>query len=143
MILNLGGRKMTRGEYKTPGKQQLVDFLYENRDRDFTVEQIVDGLSGKDGAPGKSTVYRLVSKLLESGEIRRFEHPSSSSFVYQYSEHTPDCEHHFHLKCVKCGRLIHMDCEKMTAVKAHILKEHDFIIGGELVINGICVACSK
>ena len=134
---------MNRGEYNTAGKQQVVDFLSKYRDRDFTVEQIVEGLSSSDTAPGKSTVYRIIGRLLGSGEIRRFESQTTSNFVYQYSERTPECEHHFHLKCVKCGRLIHMDCEKMASVREHILKEHGFIIGGEQIINGICASCAE
>lgn len=134
---------MSRSEYNTAQKQQLIDFLAMHSDRDFTVEQIVEGLSESPMSPGKSTVYRLIGKLLESGEIRRFESPVSSSFVYQYSEKRPDCENHFHLKCVICGRLIHMECEQLSAVKEHILQEHDFIIGGEQVISGLCVACRR
>ena len=134
---------MARGEYNTAGKQQIVAFLSKHREHDFTIEQIVDGLSASDDAPGKSTVYRIIGRLLESGEIRRFESKQNSNFVYQYVERTPECEHHFHLKCVKCGRLMHMDCEKMADVKEHILKEHGFIIGGEQVINGICSSCAR
>ena len=81
---------------------------------------------------------------MQSGVIRRFETPGVKSFVYQYANHHDNCDSHYHLKCVKCGRLIHLECSKLDEVRAHIISEHDFIIGcGESVIYGQCTACAN
>lgn len=129
-------------EYNTEQKRMITDYLKTHGDRHFTVEEISEAV-GRQGA-GKSTVYRQISKLLEAGVIRRFESPSSSSFVYQYAGANEDCCRHYHLKCVKCGRLIHMKCERLDEVREHIIRDHDFIIGyGSSVIYGECTSCAS
>ena len=132
---------MKRTAYMTGQKKQILDFLIAHKDRHFTVEEILDALSDGEAKPGKSTVYRQIARLLEDGVIRRFEAADSDSFVYQYAVGV-NCEHHFHLKCSRCGKLIHMECDRLQTVRDHILEEHGFLIGGSSVIYGICADCA-
>lgn len=131
-------------EYNTEPKKLINDFLKQNSDRHFTVDEIAEAVCSGDKSAGKSTVYRHVSKLLESGVIRRFETSGVKSFVYQYAGVNEHCDSHYHLKCVKCGRLIHLECAKMDEVRQHILADHDFIIGSNrAVLYGECGSCAK
>lgn len=128
-------------EYNTEQKRRIVSFLSANRDRHFTVEEIAEAVCNASNL-GKSTVYRHISKLLETGEVRRFEVNNSRNFVYQYADAHENCGEHYHLKCVKCGRFIHMECMKLDTVREHIKKEHGFIIGcDKAVIYGRCSDC--
>ncbi len=128
-------------EYNTEQKCAIINFLKENSDRHFTVEEISNTVC-KNGA-GKSTVYRHVSRLLEAGVIRRFETPENRKFVYQFANTHEHCDSHFHMKCIKCGRLLHVECAKLDDVCEHIRIEHDFIIGfGRSVLYGECCDCA-
>lgn len=128
--------------YNTEQKKKVIDFFYSNRDRHYTITEIADAVV--DSGAGKSTVYRHVSNLLKSGVIRRFETGESRQFVYQFADADDSCDRHYHLKCVKCGRLIHMECVHLDDVNAHIKAEHDFVIGsGRAVIYGECVSCAS
>ncbi len=127
--------------YMTNHKKRILDFLSQHRDRHFTIEEIVDALSVGDTRPGRSTVYRQMSALLDDGVVRRFEAPHLNCFVYQYAVGV-NCEHHFHLKCSRCGKLVHMECEQLKEVQHHILEEHGFRIGGSSIIYGICADCA-
>lgn len=130
-----------RKEYSTEQKRAVLDFFKTNREHHFTAAQVADAVC-ENGA-GKSTVYRHISNLLESGTIRRFETGDIRQFVYQYADVHEDCDRHYHLKCVKCGRLIHMECAHLDEVRNHIRSEHDFIIGfGKSVLYGECVRCA-
>ena len=136
------GWSIMKKEYNTEPKKLINDFLKQNSDRHFTVDEIAEAVSVGEKSAGKSTVYRHVSKLLESGSVRRFETPGVKSFVYQYADVTDLCDDHYHLKCIKCGRLIHLECAKMDEVKKHILSDHDFIIGFDrAVLFGQCASC--
>ena len=128
--------------YNTEQKKRVIDFFYRNRDRHYTIAEISDAVA-ENGA-GKSTVYRHVSDLLKNGVIRRFETGESRQFVYQFADANDSCDRHYHLKCVKCGRLIHMECVHLDDVSAHIKAEHDFVIGsGRAVLYGECVSCAS
>lgn len=128
-------------EYNTEQKRRIIEFLKSHSDRHFTTDEISKAIC-VDGA-GKSTVYRQISKLFKTGIIRRFEAVGSKSFVYQYAGVQDDCDHHYHLKCVKCGRLIHMECARLDEVSEHISKEHDFLIGyGQSILYGECSKCA-
>lgn len=130
-------------EYNTEQKRKIIDFLKINSERHFTIDEIAESVCEEETL-GKSTVYRQVSKLLESGDIRRFEASNSKSFVYQYANVKASCNDHYHLKCVDCGRLIHMECVKLDKVREHIKKEHGFIVGCDRsVIYGKCAECAK
>lgn len=128
--------------YMTGHKKRILDFLIRNKDHHYTVDEIISALSVGDTKPGKSTVYRQISSLLEDGVIRRFEAADSDSFVYQYAVGV-GCEHHFHLKCSRCGNLLHMECDKLDEVRRHILSDHGFLIGGSSIIYGVCAGCQK
>ena len=63
---------------------------------------------------------------------------------YQYFDGTGDCHRHYHLKCLKCGKLLHAECEFLNDLSEHIEKEHDFVIDGEkTVLYGICGECRR
>lgn len=127
-------------EYKTEQKSAVIDFFRENRERHFSVSEVADAVC-KNGI-GKSTVYRVITNLLETKVVRRFETPDSRKFVYQFADIHDNCNEHYHLKCVKCGRLIHMECPKLDKACAHIMEEHNFVIGhGQAVLYGECVSC--
>lgn len=127
-------------QYNTEQKRMIIEFLKTHSQQHFSVDEITSAVC-KDGA-GKSTVYRQVSKLLEAGIIRRFETKGKSSFVYQYADAHTDCDQHYHLKCVKCGRLIHMECSHLKEVEQHIVSEHNFFLGhSDSVLYGQCVSC--
>ncbi len=131
-----------RKEYKTGSKAALLEFMERHKDRHFTIDEIINEMKKEGLEPSKSTVYRLVSKLTENNTLKRFESFDKDSFVYQYAAFPFECEMHFHLKCTRCGKLIHMECEKMSALREHILSDHGFIIGGGAMINGICLDCT-
>ena len=131
-------------EYKTEQKNTVLNFLKNNCENHFTVEQVVQNLKTLDGCPGKSTIYRIINNLVESGTVRRFQSNSEKKFVYQYAHLSDNCQHHYHLKCTDCGKLIHMECEHLNDVCRHIKAEHGFVIAtGNSVIYGCCSKCSK
>jgi len=128
-------------EYRTDNKRIVTEFFYRNRDRHFTTDAVKEQLESEGSSIPKSSLYRIIGNLCRAGIIRRFESHESNCFVYQYANFTSSCDMHFHLKCIECGKLIHLECKHMNELKKHIIKEHGFIIGGEGIINGICEKC--
>ena len=86
-------------QYATEQKKILIDFLREHRESAFSVEEIVTELQRTDGekVPATSTVYRLITKLVEEGAVKRFVRGHSRQFLYQIVE-DEHCRSHLHLR---------------------------------------------
>ncbi len=144
------------GTYKTEGRERLVRFLNGHPDRQFTVDELAEEMrrslddgttraepATADAGRGKSTLYRHLSELCRDGTVRKYRSDTQSAYVYQYIGRG-DCEHHFHLKCVVCGRLLHLDCMVSEELLAHIREDHGFSVdSGRSILYGVCNGCRK
>ena len=124
--------------YKTGKKELIVELLSKNADRSYTIEEISDAVTF-DGR-GKSTVYRLVSELVESGSLRRLSDGKTRHCTYQYVG-DERCHKHLHLKCKECGRLIHLDEGITRAFEKKILTLGGFCIEEGSFLFGTCSEC--
>ncbi len=126
----------------TQQKKLLLDFLKSHPDTPFSVEELTKQLeSTSETTPGKSTVYRLIGQLVESGTVKRFVKGNSRQFLYQIAG-GEECHHHLHLKCTSCGKLLHMGHSLSNQVLSEILGESDFSVEVEsTTLFGCCRDC--
>ena len=127
--------------YRTEQKKILMDFLSQNRDRSLTIDEITAGVESSGTTLARSTVYRLVSRLVEDGALRKFVKSDARAASYQLAacEH---CESHLHLKCVECGKLFHMDEEISDELVSKIRACSAFSVDEEeSVLYGKCSSC--
>lgn len=130
-------------EYATEQKKMLSDFLKSHAERAFSMEELIEALRDTygAGAPGSSTVYRLMTRLVEEGSVKRFVKGHSRCFLYQgvRDEH---CRSHLHLKCTECGRLVHLDERVSETLLDTIRSNSDFSVNEEeTVLFGACASC--
>lgn len=135
---------MKRGQYKTRGRAQLLAHLEATADVPRTAKEICSVLCwGEDGL-STSSVYRMLSELCEAGEVKRHRLPSpAEGYAYQYVGNAHRCESHFHLHCLCCGGVTHLECGCGNEIAAHLAREHGFLPDrGRSVIYGTCAACA-
>lgn len=125
--------------YKTGKRELIVSWLMKNRENAYSLEEICGAVT--DGT-GKSTVYRLVSELVDSGLLRRIADGKSRRVTYQYVGDL-HCKDHLHLKCMGCGRLIHLDAESSRRVGQTLMGSKSFEIDTEAFLWGRCADCSE
>ena len=129
--------------YQTEQKKKLLEFLSEERERAHTVEEAVASLRERCGesAPGKSTVYRLMQKLVEEGAVKRLSEGNSRRFVYQLMA-GEDCGAHLHMKCCACGRLFHLEKRVSHQIAHTLATAGGFSLNeADTVLFGECAAC--
>lgn len=127
---------MQRKEYETRQRDELLGFFRARPDKCFSAPEI---LRAPEITLGQATVYRLLARFAEDGELVKFVSPGTGA-LYQYKK--DDCRSHFHLKCTSCGKLIHMDCTFMKEMEAHIFAAHDFAVDNSMTtIYGLCGQC--
>ena len=135
---------MEENAYKTKQRQYIYDFLKENCETAFTIDEITEKIGKQNVSVGRTTVYRNVEKLVQSGQVRKFIDQKGKSSTFQFVEQHTHCSEHIHLKCVGCGKFIHLDCELMENVNNHILEEHGFCIdNSKSLLFGLCEDCMK
>lgn len=131
-------------EYETKQRRILLDYLNTHPDRGFSVEELFDRLSSEHAAdivPGKSTIYRLIARLVSEGLVKRFAGDQGRQFVYQIVACSA-CDAHLHLKCIRCGSLYHMDHAASEQIMREVLKESEFALDEkETVLFGVCKGC--
>jgi Fur family ferric uptake transcriptional regulator len=124
--------------YNTPMRTQIVAFFENNRERAFSLEEICSCLA-PDGK-GKSTIYRLVSRLVDAGCVRRVADGKTRHVTYQFIG-GEKCSEHLHLKCVDCGKLIHLD-ENISHAFGQALKDsRGFFLDEGALLFGKCSDC--
>ena len=129
--------------YNTKQHSALIDFIESNSDKTFSVKDITDTICIAHNI-GKSTVYRLVSKLVDDGLLQRMNGNDGKSVVYRYTSDKNKCNCHFHLKCESCGKFEHLDCDIFAQVRSHISSHHGFDIDTKkTVIYGLCSECNS
>ncbi len=130
--------------YKTRQREIIENCLKENRNIHMTVDDIVLSLSKNNAPVGRTTVYRTLEKMVKENKVRKYVTGNNDSACFQYLEKYNDCHNHFHLKCVDCGKLLHVDCEKINQLSKHIADEHEFSIDMlQTVIYGKCKMCGE
>lgn len=128
--------------YKTRQRALVEQALRESAGRHITAEELTERLSRGGAAVGRTTVYRCLERLVEEGRAQKYTAVGESA-CYQYLNGDGYCEH-FHLKCTGCGRLIHIECEQLSALAEHIQAEHSFAVDKlKTVLYGLCGDCAK
>ena len=110
--------------------------------RPLTIEQLLKLSKGK---LAQSTLYRVINDLREFDLITEFTTPENTIVV---ELNTEDSNHHHHIFCEKCGRII--DIELDSQLEDDIEKEVRniegryslSIRGHSLELIGICDTCN-
>ena len=129
-------------EYNTRQKEYILEYLRANDRRHVSVGDILEHLRQTGREVGTTTVYRYLDRLTRSGEVRKYVIDETSGACYQYISDSDGCLEHFHLKCIRCGRLLHVNCNYLKEAGEHILAHHGFHVDrSKTVFYGICETC--
>lgn len=131
--------------YQTKQGAEIAALLQQYAEAHLTVEDIVRLLQERGCQVGKTTVYRHLDKLVAAGQVRKYFADSENGACYQYAADCPaDVPAHYHLKCTVCDALLHVSCDYLDKIAAHMLKQHGFFLSAErTILYGICNTCQK
>ena len=127
--------------YNTKQKQLIYEFLKTNSDKCLTVSDISLYLANSDKRVGLTTIYRYLDELENNGIIRKYLADSKKGYNYQFVL-SEDCSFHYHLKCLKCSKIIHAECLELGEINKHLYSSHNFYVdSAKTVIYGLCKEC--
>ena len=130
-----------KGHRKTQPRNRIAARLAElaASGQDFSVEDLWRDLQKFDPRLGRATVFRAVEMLVNMGLLNRIEF-SDGSHTYRACGDN----HHHHLTCKKCHRVVDVDVCIPDAQLVEIGERTDFEIEGHsLVLFGVCADCRE
>lgn len=129
-----------KATYQTHPRKLIEDFLRENGDSQYTIEEIIKGVNVGDEHLAQSSAYRIVNKLVAEGVLRKV--PSEDGQL-RYGILKNECHDHLHLKCTQCGKVLHADHEVMENAK-HFMDATGFDLDFDrTILVGKCPDCRK
>lgn len=135
---------MAGSSYVTASRRKILDFLKESDERSVTAADVDAYLKAQNSEVNITTVYRYLDKLAKEGTIMKYVAEKGGQSAYQYVNPARRCSEHLHLKCLKCGRIIHLDCQFMKEISNHMSKDHGFSLHCEnSILYGICRECRE
>ena len=129
--------------YKTVSHKKIIEYLSDNKDKVVTVNDIDTYLEDQGAKVNSSTIYRYLNKLSDEGQVMKYVAQKGEMSTFQYvGDKVSNCREHIHLRCVRCGKIIHLDCSFMKEISDHIMEHHGFELQCESsVLYGICNEC--
>ncbi len=130
-----------KGRRKTRARDRIASRLAElaSSGQDFSVEDLWHDLQRFDPCLGRATVFRAVEILFKMGLLNRIEFADGSHTYRACGD-----EHHHHLTCRKCHRVVEVDVCIPEDQFSRIGERTDFKIEGHsLVLFGVCADCRE
>lgn len=128
--------------YTTKSKKYILEFLQKNIHTTVSAADILDYLAANGVEVNFTTVYRNLNRLLKEKKVIKLTDEKGEKAMYQLAEGCKGCHDHIHIQCVKCGKLLHLDCDFMTDIKHHLEASHGFVLKCDRsVLYGICENC--
>lgn len=92
----------------------------------------------KDSSIGHTTVYRTLKLLTEAGLAREVRFGDGKT----YYEHHYNHEHHDHMICTECGKVVEFFSPEIEALQEKVAAEYGFkLTHHSMRILGLCEKC--
>lgn len=131
--------KFKRG-LKTSGKRLFIVDYFVDADRHYTVEELYEEIKKIKPGIGYSTVYRALKLLVSCGLANECSF-DDAAVRYEPVHHA---EHHDHLICRSCGRIIEFENAKIEKLQRDVARRYGFHVSAhKLQLYGECRVCRK
>ena len=102
----------------------------------ITSEQLYQSVRDANPSIGFTTVYRTMKLLCDAGLAS--EHHFDDGMTRYEIKH----EHHDHLVCTKCGKIIEFECQLIETTQIEIAERYEFLVlRHRHELYGHCVDC--
>ena len=129
----LGGAGHQRGA----AREAVIDTL-EGQECALTAIEIEDIMRAADRRVARASVYRILDLLAHHRLVTRIE---VGEGITRYERAQPD-DHHHHLVCDRCGRLVPFDDAAIEDAIGRLSGRVDFAVHGhEVTLHGVCELC--
>jgi Fur family transcriptional regulator, ferric uptake regulator len=128
----------SRGQRVTQERLALFEEIFAQH-KHIDAEELLAAMKSRGLKISRATVYRNLDLLVECGMVRK-QRLGHDRFLY---EHVHGGQHHDHLVCAACGRVVEFVSPGITALQSEICRAHGFVpTRHTLQISGLCNDCA-
>jgi Fur family ferric uptake transcriptional regulator len=118
----------------TKQREAILDVFLEAKGH-ITSEDLYQAVRSRHAQIGYTTVYRTMKLLCEAGLAH--EHNFDGTARYEIAH-----EHHDHLVCTRCGKIIEFECEMIESAQNKIAASYGFrVLRHRHELYGHCAEC--
>lgn len=115
---------LTRRGLKYTRQRQAIAEVFFSSGQHLSLQDLLDLAKARQPSVGYATVYRTMRILAESGLAT--EHKFAEGLV-RYEPAT-EGEHHDHLICVDCGRIVEYEDDRIEELQHELARRHGFVV---------------
>ncbi|MDD3296327.1 MAG: transcriptional repressor [Candidatus Omnitrophica bacterium] len=124
----------------TKARQEIAKAIISLRHKHFCAEEVIERLRKKEIKVSRASAYRLVKLFSKRGVLR----PVDLNKRWQMYETSFDKNHHDHLYCLNCGKIIEFENRAIENLQTKVCKEKKFKpLKHSLKILGLCRECDN
>ena len=128
-----------KGLKRTTQRDLILD-IFLRTEAHLSSEDLYRLVKQEDPSIGQTTVYRTLKLLAEAGLAREVRFGDG---VTHY-EHNYKHQHHDHMICSECGRIIEFFSAELEAIQDAMAAKHRFAVTQHLLrIIGVCAECRR
>ena len=117
----------------THPRTKILDILQSNPDMHLSADEIHNKLVDHNESIGLATVYRVLTQLEVAGLIQK------NQFSDNQSSYEIKKQHHDHLICTKCGKIIEFINNDLEALQEKISDKYQFRLDSHVMtLFGVC-----
>jgi Fur family ferric uptake transcriptional regulator len=125
---------------KRTSQRELILDVFLRTERHLSNEDLYRLVQEEDPSIGQTTVYRTLKLLTEAGLAREVRFGDGRT----HYEHNYKHEHHDHMICSECGKIIEFYSAELEAIQDAMAAKHRFEVTQHLLrIIGVCADCRR
>ncbi len=129
-----------RAGLRRTDQRDLIMSIFLSTEDHLTIEDLHRLVQKKDPTVGHTTVYRTLRLLTEAGLAREVRFGDNKT----YFEHHYNHDHHDHMICTGCGRVIEFFSAAIESLQDKMARQYQFIpTHHSLRMWGICLDCQE
>jgi len=128
-----------RGMLHSKQREEILD-VFLKTEKHPTIDDLYELVRKKHPNIGLATVYRAMRVVCDAGLAREADFGDGvKRFEHEYQH-----QHHDHLVCLKCGRVIEVLSPKIEYLQERLAKKHNFTpVRHRMEIFGTCRECKR
>ncbi|HEY9573607.1 MAG TPA: ferric iron uptake transcriptional regulator [Pusillimonas sp.] len=117
---------------------KILDIFRRSDIRHQSAEDVYRALIAEDVDIGLATVYRVLTQFEQAGILVRSQFDGGKA-VFELN----DGDHHDHLICTNCGKVVEFTDHEIEKRQHKIAKDEGFVLESHtMLLYGICSDCS-